>query len=442
MRRGSVVITILIAFAAFAVGVAMRLHTLVNANPDEIKKSIKYDEQHGTVNILVLGLDDVELVHRADTIILARIDIDKKTASVMSIPRDTRVLIKGHKQPQKLNHAYAYGGIELLRDTVVNLTGVPVNYYIIINYDAFPKIVDAIGGVDINIPKRMKYVDKAQNLNINFQPGKQHLDGKKSLEYVRFRMDAMGDMGRMKRQQEFAKIFIDKLSSPAILPRIPELIQFVFSEIKTDISVKTALQLAGQLKDMQPSKVRFFTMPGDPAYIGGISYFVPDLQKASRLMDPNYTADTEVKSSDNSEAGKDAVIGSDGKVPDSSIESPAELDENAIALISSFKKPIAVLNGTGRTGLARTFTEAFEKAGIEVAFTGNARHSDFRYCLVQYSAPENLQLAQALAELCGISKGLVKRADISYPAALILGKNNSKTVLERIQSLLKNGHNI
>lgn len=439
MRRGSVVITVLIAVAAFAVGIALRLYTLVNANPDEIKKTINYDEQHGTLNVLVLGLDDVEAVHRADTIILVRIDIDKKTASVMSIPRDTRVSIKGHKQPQKLNHAYAYGGIELLSDTVVNLTGIPVNYYFIINYAAFPKIIDAIGGVDITIPKRMKYIDKAQNLNIDFQPGKQHLNGQKSLEYVRFRMDAMGDMGRMKRQQEFAKIFIDKLSSPAILPRIPELVQFVLSEIKTDMSLKTALQLAGQLKDMQPSHARFFTMPGDPAYIGGVSYFVPDLQKASSLMDPNYTDKADAKSADNKLADNDT---SAGKKNDLSTGSPVELNENTAAIVSSFKKPIAILNGTGRPGLAKTFTEAFEKAGIEVAFTGNAKHSDFRYCLVHYPDPENLQLAQALAKLCGISQGLVKKADISYPAALILGKNNSKNVMERIQSLLRNEHNI
>ena len=100
MRRGGIILMLLIALAAFAVGATYRLYSLVNATPEEIKKNIKFDEQHGTLNVLVLGIDDVEEVRRSDTIILARIDIDRKTASVMSIPRDTRVSIKGHKQQQ------------------------------------------------------------------------------------------------------------------------------------------------------------------------------------------------------------------------------------------------------------------------------------------------------------------------------------------------------
>ncbi|MGI6075776.1 MAG: LCP family protein [Pyramidobacter sp.] len=440
MRRGSVLLTVLIALSAFAIGVALRLYSLVNTDVDEIKHTMNFDRQHGTVNVLVLGIDDVESVHRSDTIILARVDIDKKTASVMSIPRDTRVTIKGRKQPQKINHAYAFGGIELLRDTVVNLTGIPVNYYLIVNYGSFPKIVDAIGGVDIDVTKSMKYTDKAQGLYIDFSPGMQHMDGEAALRYVRFRYDAMGDMGRMKRQQEFTRIFINKLASPAVLPRVPELIQSVLSEIKTDIPVKTALQLAGQLKDMKPSQVRFFTMPGSPAYIGGISYFVADLQKASTLMDPNYSPDAKEKFEEKGDGqflplqGGEQSTGSTlgGEL---TAESGRNSDEDLAAIVSGFKKPIAVLNGTGRAGLAKTFTELFEKAGIEVAFTGNAKHYDYRYCLVHYSAPENLELARNLAHLCGISEGLVRKADISYPAALILGKNNSQHVMERLKAL-------
>lgn len=439
MRRGGVLLSVLLALSAFAIGVALRLYTLVNTNVDEIKKTLNYDEQHGTVNVLVLGIDDVEAVHRSDTLILFRVDLDRKTASAMSIPRDTRVSIKGYKKSQKVNHAFAFGGIELLRDTVVNLTGIPVNYYVIVNYGSFPKIVDAIGGIDINVAKSMKYTDKAQGLYINFNSGMQHMDGEAALRYVRFRYDAMGDMGRMKRQQEFTRIFVNKLASPAVLPRVPELIQFALSEIKTDIPVKTALQLAGQLKDMKPSQVRFFTMPGSPAYIGGISYFVADLQKASTLMDPNYSPDAaqqnELSQQPPGDGQPDASPSGGELSADLPAKSEQPRDESLDALVSSFKKPIAVLNGTGRAGLGKAFTELFEKAGIEVAFTGNARHHDFRYCLVHYSAPENLPLARNLAELCGISQGLVKKADISYPAALILGKNNSPKVMERLKAL-------
>lgn len=433
MRRGSIILTVLVALAAFAVGATYRLYSLVTADVGEIKKTINFDERHGTVNVLVLGVDEVEAVHRSDTIILARVDIDRKTASIMSIPRDTRFSIKGRKQPQKLNHAYAFGGIELLRDTVINLTGVPVNYYLVLNYASFPKIVDAIGGVDIDVPRRMQYTDRAQNLHIDFAPGKRHMNGADGLKYVRFRHDSLGDIGRMKRQQEFAKAFLDKVKSPAILPRVPELIELVLSEIKTDIPVKTALQLAGQLKDMKLGNVRFFTMPGSTAYIDGLSYFVADLQRASQEMDPNSVLSADKDAADRADAKdkhESPAPGTDAP-PAGPIE-PGDLS----GIVSRFKAPIAVLNGTGKPGLGKQFTTLFEKAGIEVAFTGNAKHADFRYCLVQYPEKGDPEPARELARLCGISESLVRKANVAYPAALILGKNNEKDVMERLEALL------
>lgn len=437
MRRGGVLLTLLIALGAFALGAAYRVYALVSTKPEEIKKTIEYDEQHGTLNVLVLGIDDVEKVRRSDTIILARVDIDRRKATVMSIPRDTRVTIKGHKQPQKINHAYAFGGVELLRDTVVNLTGVPVNYYLVLNYASFPKIVDAVGGVDIDVAKRMKYEDKAQGLSIDFQPGLKHMNGEDALKYVRFRMDAMGDMGRMKRQLEFAQAFLNKLTTPAILPRIPEVVELTLSEIQTDIPVKTALQLAGQLKDIKLNDVRFFTMPGSPAYIGGVSYFVPNLQKTSEEMNPNLAPqrkENDAGGKDSQSSGENALQEVAKRKEDAqTLGLPAE---DLLALAAQFKEPIAVLNGTGLPGLGKKFTSVFERAGIEVMFTGNAKHFDYRYSIIQYSEKGSLQTATELAHLCDISEGLIRKANVAYPVALILGKNDSAKVMERLQSLL------
>ena len=316
---------------------------------------------------------------------------------------------------------------------MINLTGVPVNYYLVLNYASFPKIVDAIGGVDIDVPRRMQYTDRAQNLHIDFAPGKRHMNGADGLKYVRFRHDSLGDIGRIKRQQEFAKAFLDKVKSPAILPRVPELIELVLSEIKTDIPVKTALQLAGQLKDMKLGNVRFFTMPGSTAYIDGLSYFVADLQRASQEMDPNSVLSADKDAADRADAKdkhESPAPGTDAP-PAGPIE-PGDLS----GIVSRFKAPIAVLNGTGKPGLGKQFTTLFEKAGIEVAFTGNAKHADFRYCLVQYPEKGDPEPARELARLCGISESLVRKANVAYPAALILGKNNEKDVMERLEALL------
>lgn len=442
MRRGSVICTLLVILAALSVGAAFRLYTLMNAGAEEIKKTIKYDKQHGTLNLLVLGLDEVEDINRSDTIILARVDIDRKKASVMSIPRDTRVSIKGQKQQQKLNHAYAFGGLDLLRDTVVNLTGVPVNYYLILNYASFPKIVDAVGGVEIDVAKRMKYSDKAQKLYIDIQPGKQHMNGEQGLKYVRFRMDALGDVGRMQRQQQFAKAFLDKVLSPAILPRLPELIELVLSEIRTDIPVKTAIQLAGQLKDMKKSDIRFFTMPGGAAYIGNVSYWIPDLQTTSTLLNPNSSPASE-KENLSAERSPERKLPDEKKteeplseaLPKKPLSEDQAPSKDMASVIAAFKEPIAILNGTGRAGLVKEFAMVFEKAGIEVAYTGNAKHNDFRYCIVQYPEGKSSETASRVAELCGISPNLVRKAKIDYAAALVLGKNNYKQVMGKLQSL-------
>ncbi len=426
MRRGGIILTVLMALLSIVVGAAIRYYTIVNASPKTIKETINFDHQHGTLNVLVLGIDQVEAVNRSDTIILARIDIDRKTASIMSIPRDTRVAIRGYGQ-QKVNHAYAYGGVNLLKDTIVNLTGVPVNYYLTLNYSTFPKVIDAVGGVDVYVEKSMKYIDNAQNLYIDFSPGRYHMNGADALKYVRFRMDAMGDIGRMKRQQDFAKAFLKKTFSPAILPRIPELIELIMSEIKTDIPVKAALQLAGQLKDMQLKNIRFFTMPGRPASIEDISYFIPDLQRASEEMDPNW-----VPSERNIVSVAEEVTPEKKEPVTSDAPQSTEPSENLRSIVSKFTQPIAVLNGTGRQGLAKQFTTLFEKAGIEVEFTGNAKHSDYHYCFVQYPDDGNDEIAKELARLCGIPENLVRKGDVTYAAALVLGKNNSDEIMKRI----------
>ena len=107
---------------------------------------------------------------RADAIAFATIDIDNKIVRLMSIPRDTRVQIPG-KGWDKINHAYAYGGVEKLKETVVNYIGLPVNYFLLVNYDSFPSVIDLIGGVEVDVERRMIYNDYAGKLFINILKG-------------------------------------------------------------------------------------------------------------------------------------------------------------------------------------------------------------------------------------------------------------------------------
>ena len=155
------------------------------------------------VHVMILGVDQrADDVGRSDTLMVATLDKDSGKGALLSVPRDTRVAIEGHGY-DKVNHAYAFGGHELSQKTVEQLLGVPMDHYIIINTSAFERIIDALGGVDIKVEKRMHYEDPWDDhggLVIDLYPGEQHMDGKKAIQYVRYR-DGEGDIGRIGRQQ-------------------------------------------------------------------------------------------------------------------------------------------------------------------------------------------------------------------------------------------------
>ena len=170
-----------------------------------------------------MGVDERDDdVGRSDTLMVATLDPKKDQAALMSVPRDTRVKIKGHGW-DKINAAYAYGsakggpeaGEKLAQRTVEDFLGVNMDHYVVVNIQAFQKIIDAIGGIDIDVEKRMYYEDPWDDdggLIIDLQPGMQHMDGKTAVTYVRYR-DEEGDIGRIKRQQKFMKACMDKVTS-------------------------------------------------------------------------------------------------------------------------------------------------------------------------------------------------------------------------------------
>ena len=231
--------------------------------------------------IMIMGVDEREDdVGRSDTLMIATVDPKKDQAALLSIPRDTRVKINGHGW-DKINAAYAYGGEKLTQRTVEDFLGVNMDHYIIINTHAFQKIIDAIGGIDIDVEKRMYYEDPWDDdggLVIDLKPGMQHMNGKTAVTYVRYR-DEEGDIGRIKRQQKFMKACMDKVTSPAIIPKLPTVIKEVIGSVKTDLSFRQLLEFAGTLKEAQKNGLKTEMVPGRPLYISGVSYWIPDVEK-------------------------------------------------------------------------------------------------------------------------------------------------------------------
>ena len=235
---------------------------------------------------MIMGVDEREGdVGRSDTLMVATIDPIKNEASLLSIPRDTRVAIPRNGY-DKINAAYAYGGEKLTQRTVEDFLGVRIDHYVIINTHAFQKIVDAIGGIDINVEKRMYYEDPWDDdggLIIDLRPGMQHMDGKTAVTYVRYR-DEEGDIGRVKRQQKFMRACVDAVTTPAILPRLPGIISSVIDSVKTDLSVRQMLEFIGTLKESQAKGLRTEMVPGRPLYIDEVSYWIPDMAQLRRGM--------------------------------------------------------------------------------------------------------------------------------------------------------------
>lgn len=235
-------------------------------------------------NIIVMGVDErSDDVGRSDTLFVVMFDSNTKSASLLSVPRDTRVRIQGHGW-DKINHAYAYGGRELTQKTTEELLGIKVNNYVMVDFNGFTGLVDAIGGLDIDVEKDMYYYDDWDGFTINLKKGRQHLDGKTAIQYVRYR-DEEGDIGRIRRQQHFLMAAYDKIASADMLLHVPGLAKQLTSMVKTDLPIGDMIDLGRALHALVKEKGLSMAMvPGEPRYIDGISYWLPDITDLRELM--------------------------------------------------------------------------------------------------------------------------------------------------------------
>lgn len=222
------------------------------------------------VNILLLGIDQrigEEGPFRSDTMILVSIDPSRNTATMVSLPRDLWVTIPGYGE-NRINAAhslgdffkYPGGGVALAKLTVQKALGIPVHYYLRINFSGFEKMVDAIGGLTIDVPRYIydsAYPDNNYGTYIlEIQPGIQLMDGKRSLEYARTRHDS-NDYDRMQRQQQVIIAARDKILSLNIpLAKIPELLRIAGDSIQTDLTLREMIALAEMIKGINGDNIK------------------------------------------------------------------------------------------------------------------------------------------------------------------------------------------
>ncbi|WP_052055600.1 LCP family protein [Myxosarcina sp. GI1] len=275
-------------------------------------KTLKIPELSRPVNILVSGIKVLtsdlkdnpsssppeagylELVNSfeglSDTMLLLRFDPQAGKLAVLSIPRDTRVDLDGHGI-EKINRANEYGGPALTAATVSELLGgVSVDRYVRVNIQGIEKLIDALGGVTVNVPKDMKYNDFSQHLYIDLKKGRQHLDGDKAVQFLRFRYDAFGDISRVQRQQMLMRSLVEQSLKPATIVKIPKILSVIQSHIDTNLTVKELMALANFAANTERSDVNMMMLPGGFSGDGrsGISYWLPDSDRIDTMMTQHF----------------------------------------------------------------------------------------------------------------------------------------------------------
>ena len=227
------------------------------------------ERKGGFYTILLSGLDDDN--GGSDTNILMAVDTVNGYVYGASIPRDSKAIIGG--KAHKINYAYNKGGTELLASTVSEQLGIPVDYTVCVNLQGFTALVDAIGGVDFEVPINMDYDDPIQGLSIHFKKGMQHLSGADALRVVRFRHNNDGtgygseDLGRMQTQQKFLKAVAKKMLSFENLISNPRKYAEIFGQyVDTDLSVTDLAWFGMQVLGMGVDKIDFSTLPNEWKY--------------------------------------------------------------------------------------------------------------------------------------------------------------------------------
>ncbi|MFQ3617816.1 MAG: LCP family protein [Cyanobacteriota bacterium] len=282
----------------------------------------------------------------SDTMLMLRFSPETGKLIVLSIPRDTRTRVAG-LGVTKLNEANAYGGPALAAQSVSNLLGgVPVDRYVRINVQGVEKLIDALGGVTVYVPKDMKYTDHSQHLYIDLKQGKQHLNGEQALQFLRFRYDAYGDIGRVQRQQTLMRALVEQTLSPATLTRIPQILSVIQENVDTNLTVEELVALVGFAAQLKRADLQMLMLPGDFSGAGDYeaSYWLPSRSRIQEMSSQYF--------------GLHPASG--GMVADPA----AELGVESISAETNYGIEIAIQDSTGNLAAAEQLMFALRDAGF------------------------------------------------------------------------------
>lgn len=373
----------------------------IEENPEYKPEDPKEDV---VVNTLFMGIDEA----RSDTIILVSYNKENHNIVMMSIPRDTRVEIPGYGF-DKINAAAAKKeGTALAMETVRNMLGIPIHHYVKVDFKGAERIIDILGGVKVNVPPGMDYEDPAQDLYIHLKPGLQVLNGKDAVKFARFRHGYQDqDLGRIRAQQELIKAFIEKLTSPKVIPKVPSLIDAMSKCVKTNMESGDIARYALHISDLKMENIKFYTLPGEAGYINRVSYFIYDEAKLKDLMD-QISVDLGIK---------------EAPAPTPASGSDEQTGSEAIKEVKREDIKLQILNGAKVSGLAGKLKSELAAKGYNVVKIGDTKDMTYSYSRIIDRSGDKVK-ADMVAEDTGIS---IIDNDIDstcgYDITIIIGKD-------------------
>ncbi len=344
------------------------------------------------VRILVVGSDTrPHDVGRADSILIAFIRPRLKKVALISIPRDLRVPIPGHGV-DKINHSYAYGGIELTRQTVEQLLGLEIPYYVHLTLDTFVKAIDMLGGVWIEVPdvegkgRGMNYDDNWGNLHIHLKPGWRKLDGYQAMGFVRYRKDS--DIERTRRQQQLARALIAQKLKAKNLPALLRTAAFILKQLDTNLTWRDAVDLIRIGRQLSSSDVLSVTLPVRDRWIGGIYY---------------------------------------AELRESAFREVMQKVRDHLRGWTQPQAKVTVLNGCGISGAARRAAQLLDARDIVVDKTDNADSFTYQRTVIEYP-PELEELAREIEKTLGVRAELRPLPSGGDEITVTLGRDFGQTL--------------
>ncbi len=297
---GSILLCIAVMFAGIYTGKMI-------ANPFDLGNAwdnVDAVTDKGKINFLVMGTDKDGT--RTDVMMLFCLDTSHKSICVLSIPRDTRVLIGNNYQ--KINAAYSINREELAVKTVRSLTGLPIHNYFVISFEGFREIIDRLDGVKFNVPQNMDYDDDYQDLHIHLKKGMRVLNGAEAEQLVRFRATyAMGDLQRINVQHDFLKAMVEQKMNARYLGKAPSIYSAISEHAVSNMTGSNVLSYAKMVKYLGTDAVQMTTIPGTAKTINGASYFVCDESEMEKIANNimNYGSLTDPsEATDNADEGQ------------------------------------------------------------------------------------------------------------------------------------------